>query len=116
MTKGRLSLQKGFSSVEILLGVLVLVVIGGAGYTVMQKNLKTTESNSTSETPVVAAPKSKVDTTKVGTTAGLDQLTTLDQTAENSVDAKYEATEKTESTSANTAIKNVGGAVNESAL
>ena len=100
MKKGRFIQQKGFSSIEILLGILVLVVIGGAVFTVMHKNSTTKEASDSTSTPAVAAPKATVDASKVGTSTGIDQLTTLDQKSEDSVDAKYEASEKTETNSA----------------
>jgi hypothetical protein len=113
MHKSKLSNHKGFSTVEALLLVLVIVVVGGAGYMVLKRSKTNNDAVSTPVESSVAANKTTVDANKVGTTTGVDQLTAIEQTSENSLDTKYEGSEKTDSTSTSKSANDIGGAYNE---
>jgi len=99
--------QQGFALVESLLIIVIIALIVGVGYWVVtQRNKNNTTATSDSQTTTAKAPE--------GTTASIDQLTQADSQAEAAIDSKYAANEQTNSTSTNAALKNLGGAYNES--
>ena len=103
--------EAGFAALEALLVLVVVVVVGVVGYRLVKRN----QSASVSTVPVTQATP-KIDASKVGTTSGIDQLTTADSSDEATVDKKYESTEQADATATKTAQSNVGGAYNESSL
>ncbi len=101
----------GFAAVELALTLVIIGIAGGVGFWVATQHKPTTP-----QAAVVPASTTKVSTAKTGTTAGIDQLTAGDASAENAIDKKYQSTEQSDTTSADTAAKNVGGAYDESSL
>ena len=97
--------ERGFSHIEGLLILVVLVVIGAVGYGVMLHG-HTVAS--------VTTPTKTLST--VGSSQNIDNLTTQDASSESSIDSKYSTSDQTTSQSANNAASNVGGAYDESTL
>jgi hypothetical protein len=114
-------IEHGFSHIEGFLVVLVLVVIGGVGYSVIHRSHKV---NSETSKPAVTTPVSSTTQTTpaaqplstVGTTQGIDSLTAQDAGSESSIDSKHSNSDQTTTQSANGAASNVGGAYNESSI
>ena len=103
--------QAGFGAVEGLVIFVIVALIGTAGFYVM-KNKTTTENTDTT----ISAKKTTVDASKVGTTAGIDQLTSLDDQSEGATDAKYQISEQQAASSDNASLKAVGGAYDENSF
>ena len=97
--------QQGFAAVETLLIVVIIAAVVGVGYWVYkQRNKNDVTATNNSQTTVKAA---------AGTTSSVDQLTQADSQAEATIDKKYAANEQSNATSTNAALKNLGGAYDE---
>ena len=116
-----IKIEHGFSAIEGLLVIVVLVVIGGVGYTVLNRGHKTASVDKTATTHAATQPESQTAATDkplapVGTTESIDSLTTQDINSESSIDSAHSASEQATDQNANSAAANIGGAYNESAL
>lgn len=99
----------GFALVETVLIVVILAAIVGVGVYIMRQrqnaNSTLTSGNGTLQTKSLT-----------GTTANIGQLTQQDAQTEASADSSADNQTQQDSTSANGAINNVGGAYNETNL
>lgn len=109
--------EHGFSGIEALLIVLVLVMIGGVAFNLYRRNHQV---DSTVATPAVTTAKTSktaaIPAATNGSTASIANLTSLDASSESSIDAKYSSGDQSTAAVANSAAAGIGGAYDESSL
>lgn len=109
-TSSKQDKSAGFAVVETLLVLVILAAIVGVGmYVVRQRN----NANSTLSGNGIAPTSVKAP---AGTTASVSQLTQQDAQTEAGADSSADSSVQQNSTSANGAANNVGGAYNETNL
>ncbi|MEI8338971.1 hypothetical protein EBZ57_02790 [bacterium] len=101
----KLSNKKGFSAVELLAGiaVIVVIVIAGGYIYIKNNNEKTTQANTAPSAPA-------------GTTQNINQITSNDASLETSVEKETDAKVQSQAGSYNSAVNQAGGSYNESSL
>lgn len=99
--------QEGFTVVEVILVLAVLVVIGGVSYAVLHRASRSVASSQT-------APTSQAPAAAVGTTQSIDNLMAQDAASESAIDTRHTSNDQTNAQSTNGAAANVGGAYDES--
>lgn len=110
---GRKSIQaSGFSAVEAVLVIVVLIGIVGAGYLVLARKHQSA-SNSNVSNASTSQPQSPPLN---GTTASVSQISQADTQAETKAESAGDGQTQQSVTGANTAANNVGGAYNENNL
>ncbi|MBC7546785.1 hypothetical protein H7171_03510 [Candidatus Saccharibacteria bacterium] len=111
--------EQGFSVIEGLLAVVVLVVISGVGYSIYHRShsVASTGKASTSSSPAATVDASAAQSiAPIGTTASVDNVTVQDANSESGIDAKHASSDQSSSTNSDGAATDVGGAYNESTL
>jgi cytoskeletal protein RodZ len=112
----------GFAIIEALLIAVIIGAIAGVGmYVMKQKNAATATINSattgtSNSTALSTSASPKPATTATSTTSSISALTQQDAITEKAVDNSTDAATQTNTTSANSAISNVGGAYNATNL
>jgi len=99
--------QRGFAAIEVVLVVVIIALVAGIGVWVYRQKNKT----DTAVAPATAA--TTVTPTATGTTSGVDQDSVSDAQGEETITKKYDSSESSNATSANTAVNNVGDSYNE---
>ncbi len=104
----------GFSVVETFLILVVIGIIGGAGYWVFtqRKTVKPAANISQSSQQVSSTPA--IDPKQVGTTTGVNQVTSQELKDEESSDSSSVNGYKSSALSTSTAQNNIGDSFNES--
>jgi Tfp pilus assembly protein PilE len=97
--------QKGFTAIEGLLVLVMIIAALAIGFYVKGHN---SVKNPTSSSSAKA--------TTVGTTDAIDQITQQDAQAESSINAKYDASDQSAAASTNSAESNLGGSYDEASL
>lgn len=100
---------QGFTALEGILVLAVLVVIGGISYAVLHRashQASVASSQTSQSTQAPAAP--------VGTTQSIDNLTAQDATSESAIVTRHTSADQTTAQNTNGAAANLGGAYDES--
>lgn len=102
----------GFAAVEAVLIVVIIAVIGGVGAYVLKQNNAANHSLSSAS----HADNTAAIPVSAGTTASIDQLTQLDAQSETDAYTAGDTQTQTNTSDANSAVTNVGGAYDETSL
>jgi hypothetical protein len=111
--------EQGFSVLEGLLVVVVLVVISGVGYSIYNRshtvasagNAAMTSSSATGIAPTTAQPIAPL-----GTTANVGDLEAQDANSESNIDSKHSNSDQSSAADTANTATDIGGAYNESTL
>lgn len=104
--------QDGFTVIAGLLVVIIIGLVGGIGYYVLDqhdKAQKTAIESSGAANSTVAAPA-------VGTTESIDSMTNLDTASEAKINNQFSVSEQASAESTAPAANAVGGSYDESSL
>jgi prepilin-type N-terminal cleavage/methylation domain-containing protein len=104
----------GFALVEVVLVLVIVAGVLGAGAYVYSKHHKANTTASTSNTATTTASNQSVPLN--GTTNSVQQLTQQEVQSETTVDSSIDAQNQQTVTNVNAAATNVGGAYNENTL
>ena len=102
--------EQGFTVIEGILVIVVLVVIAGVGYATFNVNSKaaTKDQFSSATAPITTASTSSIQ--------NIDTLTAQDANNESTIDSTHAVSDQTSAQSSSNAAANVGGSFDESAL
>jgi uncharacterized protein (UPF0333 family) len=102
------SKMAGFTIIEgLLILVLVVLIVGVGAYVIHKKGKKTTAAASVSATNQAASP---------GSTSSIEQITQQDAQSESNIDGAADSQIQSNLNSSNGSTSNVGGAYNENNL
>ncbi|OVE78975.1 hypothetical protein BVY00_01585 [bacterium G20] len=101
--------SKGFSVIEILLVIILVVLVGGVGYSVYHRNHKS-QAVANQQTPTQPLPPAD------GTTQSIDSLVAQDAGSESSINTKYSNDDQSTVQGTNGSTADLGGAYNESSF
>lgn len=99
----KLSDQKGFAVLEVILVVLVVVVAGGIGFWTVSKNKTNRSSNNIPQKPS-STVKSELSSSELGTIKGTEKLTSIEIEDDQKAEEDYSNKEQDNAVSDSSAI------------
>jgi|SRR5665213_2410914 len=99
--------ERGFSAVEVVVVLAIVLAIGASGYLVYKHHKKAVNSTTANVTQVEA-------NTPSGIAQNLTAITIQNASSESSTDSQYSSADSSTAASSNTAASDLGGAYNES--
>jgi hypothetical protein len=108
--------EQGFSIIEGLLVLVVLVVVSGVGYGLYNRSHTVASAGNTAASDSSAAsiaPSTVLPIAPLGTTANIDDLAVQDANNESNIDSKNTSSDEGSALNTDNAATDVGGSDNE---